>query len=269
MNKTILITGSTDGIGKLTALQLAKSGHTVYLHGRNHARLESTIQEVREASGSKNVHGFLADFSDLGAVSQMAEEVISQLAKLDILINNAGVYNSKASTNQDGLDYRFVVNYLAPYLLTERLMPLLKKSSSPRIINLGSAAQAPVNSSALLGKEQLTEQAAYAQSKLALTMWTFDLASKQPGLNALVVNPGSLLDTKMAHEAFGQVWAPAEKGADVLFDLALSEEHENASGKYFDNDQGRFGQAHPYAYDQTKIDELMSITEKLVYNISK
>ncbi|MGM8888075.1 SDR family NAD(P)-dependent oxidoreductase, partial [Psychrobacter sp. 1U2] len=145
MAKTILITGSTDGIGKLTALKLAKAGHQVYLHGRNADKLASVIAEVNAvATGAAvdNIDGFVADFSDLDAVRKMAAEVSEKLPKLDVLINNAGIYTTASATTKDGLDIRFVVNYLAPYELTNALLPLLKESDESRIINLSSAAQA-------------------------------------------------------------------------------------------------------------------------------
>lgn len=264
MSKQIFITGSTDGIGKLAAIHLAQEGHSIYLHGRNQQKLSDSIIEVKEQSGSRNVKGFLADFSDLKAVKKMSEEVKAELTHIDALINNAGVYKSQRSMVMGGLDIRFVVNYLAPYLLTKELFPLLDKAEKSRIINLGSAAQAPVNLSDLQNGEGLSDQSAYAQSKLALTMWTFHQARSRKGVSAIVVNPGSLLDTKMVQEAFGQVWAPAEKGAEILKELAISEKYDEISGAYFDNDKGGLGQAHPEAYDTGKTEDLMRVTEKLI-----
>ncbi|MEL6559243.1 MAG: SDR family NAD(P)-dependent oxidoreductase [Bacteroidota bacterium] len=264
MDKKILITGSTDGIGKLAAIQLAKEGHSVYLHGRNQQKLATSIEDVKTQSGSTQVNGFLADFSDFEAVKTMSREVKNQLPRLDVLINNAGVFNSPKACNKDGLDMRFVVNYLTPYLLTNELIPLLKNSNSPRILNLGSAAQAAINLADLKSGQKLSEQSAYAQSKLALTMWTFHLAEREKGITTIVVNPGSLLDTKMVHEAFGQVWASADKGANILRELATLEKYNDASGKYFDNDKGGFGRAHAEAYDQTKSKELIKLTEELI-----
>ena len=202
MKKTILITGSTDGIGKLAALKLANDGHEIYLHGRNADKLSGVISEMKSASGNENIKGFIADFSDLTVVRKMATTVNEELPKLDVLINNAGVYKSRATKTVDGLEIRFAVNYFAPYLLTQELLPLLKKGEMPRIINLSSAAQAPVSMEALRGAVSLEEMQAYAQSKLALTMWSVHLAEAEPDIIVIPVNPGSLLNTNMVREGW-------------------------------------------------------------------
>lgn len=268
MHKTIIITGSTDGIGKLTALKLAKEGHTVYVHGRSEAKVNKVISEIKEISNNQNIKGLVADFSDLVAVSKLAEQIKNEIPTIDILINNAGIFKSQTSQNKDGLDIRMTVNYLAPYLLTKGILQNIKNSEAPIIINLSSAAQAPVSESVLTGKEQVSENNSYAQSKLALTMWSFNLAKQYASINVIAVNPGSLLNTKMANEAYGQHWSPAEKGVNILYDLAISEDYKNDSGKYFDNDKGdpkgHFSPAHPDAYDDKKIENLISKTQNLL-----
>ncbi len=264
MKKTILITGSTDGIGKLAAIKLAKDGHEVYVHGRNAEKLEQLISEIKAQTNNENIGGFTADLSDLDAVKQMAQEVNDKLPKLDVLINNAGVFNSPVALNKDGLDMRLVVNYLAPYVLTKALLPLIEKGTSPRIINLSSAAQAAVSYEILSGKAQGDERSTYAQSKLALTMWSFHLANELDNIVVIPVNPGSLLNTRMVREAFGKHWSPADKGGDILYDLAVSEKYDSMTGKYFDNDRGGFGQAHPDAYDGAKIEKLIGATDEIL-----
>lgn len=267
--KTILITGSTDGIGKLVAIKLAKDGHQIFLHGRNPEKLKNVIEEVKQTSNNQNIDGFVADFSDLKAVSAMADEVNEKLSKLDVLINNAGIFKSTATTKYG--DIRMVVNYLAPYLLTKKTITLLEKSNNARIVNLSSAAQSPVDVNAISGAEIFNVSAAYAQSKLALTMWSFDLAEKLVDTTVIAVNPGSLLNTRMANEAYGQHWSPADKGGNILYDLAVSEEYKNSSGKYFDNDKGdpkgHFAPAHPDAYDVSKIENLIKTTETVLTKI--
>lgn len=264
MKKTILITGSTDGIGKQAAEKLAKAGHQLYLHGRNAGKLAKVMAEMKAVSQNDQIGGFVADLSDLEAVRQMAGQVENELAVLDVLINNAGIYKSPKQQNKDGLDMRMVVNYLAPYLLTRELLPLLRQSEAPRLVNLSSAAQGPVSEKVLNGTARGGLQDTYAQSKLALTMWSFHLAKLEPGLNVIAVNPGSLLDTKMVREGFGRSWSPASKGADILYQLALSDQHSEASGKYFDNDRGDFSRAHPDAYNEMKVDQLIRITNDLL-----
>lgn len=264
--KTILITGSTDGIGKLTALKLAKEGHEIYLHGRSEDKLNAVIGELKEASNNKNIKGFIADFSDLNAVRQMAKQINKDVYKLDILINNAGIYKTATNKTKDGLDIRMAVNYLAPFILTENIISVLEKATEPRIINLSSAAQSTVQKGVLSGDATVNASESYAQSKLALTMWSFSFAKQHPNITTIAVNPGSLLNTKMANEAYGQHWSPAEKGVDILYDLAVSERHKSQSGTYFDNDRGSYNNAHPDAYAEDKVKLLVTLTERIVSN---
>lgn len=267
MKKTILITGSTDGIGKLTANLFAKDGHEVYLHGRNPNKLAETINEIKTKSGNKLINGFVSDFSDLESVSLMADQIAANLPQLDVLINNAGIFKSQQIQNKNGLDIRMTVNYLASYILTNRLMELLRASSDSRILNLSSAAQSTVSLNVLQGKETQPQPDTYAQSKLALTMWSFYLAKKEPDVSVIAVNPGSLLNTKMVQEAYGNSWATADKGADILYDLAFSEKYESVTGKYYDNDKGNFDMAHRDAYDDALIADLVNVTNNLLKDL--
>ena len=262
--KTILITGSTDGIGKLAAIKLAKDGHRILLHGRNKEKLAQSIADVTSASNNENIKGLIFDLSDVNNIRAMLAQFPDSYTSIDVLINNAGVYHSNTQQSPQGLDMRFAVNYLAPFILTYGILPLLEKADAPRVINLSSAAQETVSTDALQGLETLTAQRAYAQSKLALTMWSFYFSSKYPSITTIAVNPGSLLNTKMAQEAYGQHWSPAAKGAAILYDLAISESYANSNGKYFDNDNGAFNQAHPDAYDQQKIERLILETKKIL-----
>lgn len=263
MTKTIIITGSTDGIGKLTALKLAKEGHTIYVHGRSEAKVIAVVSEIKAASGNQKIKGLVADFSDLDAVSKLSEQIKNEIPKIDILINNAGIFKTKDTLTKKGLDYRMLVNYLAPYVLTNEILPNIKKADAPRIINLSSAAQSPLSEAVLEGKEQVSENHSYAQSKLALLMWSFHLARQEPNITVIAVNPGSLLNTKMVQEAYGQHWSSAEKGVSILHDLAITEAYKNDSGKYFDNDKGSFGKAHQDAYNQEKMNTLLQVTNRI------
>ncbi|KJD36107.1 short-chain dehydrogenase [Tamlana sedimentorum] len=262
--KNILITGSTDGIGKLTALKLAKDGHQIYLHGRSEAKLKAVINEIKAASNNKNITGFVADFSDINAVKKLAEQIKKEVSTLDILINNAGVFKSPTDKTIDGLDLRMAVNYLAPFVLTESLVPILNTGLETRIINLSSAAQATVQKGVLTGDATVNASESYAQSKLALTMWSFNFAKNHPNIVTIAVNPGSLLNTKMAKEAYGQHWSPAEKGVNILYSLAVDAMHISHSGHYFDNDKGSYNKAHPDVYNMAKIKQLLSDTNALI-----
>ncbi|MEM8687537.1 MAG: SDR family NAD(P)-dependent oxidoreductase [Pseudomonadota bacterium] len=262
MPKTLLITGSTDGIGLETARQLLQDGHTVLIHGRSQAKLDSAKAELSALSAG-HVRAYLADLSDLAQVDALAAAVANDHERLDVLVNNAGIFKTPKPVTADGLDVRFVVNTLAPYLLTHRLLPLL--GTKGRVVNLSSAAQAPVDVRALAGQVALEDMSAYAQSKLAITMWSRTLAEQLPDGPAIIaLNPGSLLGSKMVKEGFGVAGSDLSIGADIIARASLSEEFARASGKYFDNDSGRFANPHSDAMDSAKSAEVTQLVEQLV-----
>ena len=264
MQKTILITGSTDGIGLETAKLLALQGHYVLLHGRNPEKLEEVQKTLLELKGAGGVEIYVADLSLMVNVKELAKTIAEKHSKIDVLINNAGVYNASNPVTQDGLDVRFAVNTIAPYLLTQRLSPLL--GTSGRVINLSSAAQSTVKLEALTGRVKLRDGAAYAQSKLALTMWSRSLALslKDSGPIIVAINPGSMLGSKMVKQAFGVTGGDIRIGAEILTRAALTDEFKTASGKYFDNDSGQFASPHPDALDTEKCQEIVSVIETVL-----
>ncbi len=263
--KTILITGSSDGIGRETAGMLLARGHRVLLHGRNAAKLKAVEAALSRMPGGGQVESYLADLSRLSEVAALARAVTERHSQLDVLINNAGVFRSPASITAGGLDVRFAVNTLAPVLLARRLLPLIGRDG--RVINVSSAAQSPVDEAALRGQRRLSDDyAAYAQSKLALTMWShrIGLALRDEGPVVVALNPGSLLGTKMVTEAFGVAGGDIRKGADILIRAALSDEFKSAAGAYFDNDSGRFAPPHADALDPTKSDAVVRAIESIL-----
>lgn len=264
MKKTILITGATDGIGLETAKMLISMGHNVLLHGRNPEKLEKVEKMLSCSLNGGYIESYVADLSSMADVEKMARAVTGKHSKLDALINNAGVFNTPIPVTKDGLDMRFVVNTIAPYLLTKRLMPLLGESS--RVVNLSSAAQAPVDTEALMGRVRLSHGEAYAQSKLAITMWSRSMALSvgDEGPAIIAVNPKSFLGSKMVKEAYGMNGGSLGIGAEILSRAALSDEFAHASGKYFDNDIGRFAQPHPDALNPQKCEEIVSIIESIL-----
>ncbi len=257
MPKTILITGATDGIGLLTARTLAAEGHTLLLHGRS---AEKLVAAAKEVGGRPET--YRADLSDLEAVAALAQEVRAGHDRIDVLINNAGVLKAPQTRTQAGLDLRFVVNTLAPWVLTRHLLPILPKGG--RVVNLSSAAQAPVDIAALRGERKLGDMEAYAQSKLAITVWTQEMARAHPdGPVFIAVNPGSLLASKMVKEGFGVAGNDLAIGAGILRRAALSDAFADASGRYFDNDAGRFAQPHAAAGDAGRVAKLMDAIRAL------
>ena len=265
MQKTILITGSTDGIGLETAKMLVSQGHHVLLHGRNLEKLENVEKVLSGLAGCGRVDSYLADLSRMVDVDAFTKAVAEQHTQLDVLINNAGIFRTQESITEEGLDVRFAVNTIAPYLITQRLLPLI--GASGRVINLSSAAQSPVNLDALTGRVRLSDELeAYAQSKLAITTWSrvMALSSKGDSPAIIAVNPGSLLDTKMVKEGFGMAGSDIRIGAEILIRAALSDEFATASGKYFDNDSGRFASPHPDTMDSEKSEGIMHAIEAVL-----
>lgn len=264
MRKTILITGSTDGIGLQTAKTLASRGHDVLLHGRNPAKLAEAEEALLALRGGGQVRSYVADLSRMAGVEALARAVTDGHDGLDVLINNAGIFRAPDSVTSDGLDVRFAVNTIAPYLLTRRLLPLF--AASGRVVNVSSAAQSPVDPEALAGRVALADMAAYAQSKLALTMWSRALArtltERDPAI--IAVNPGSMLGSKMVKEAFGVEGGDLRIGADILTRAAVADEFAAASGRYFDNDSGRFAPPHPDALDTGKSEEIVRLIEAIL-----
>ena len=269
MPKTILVTGATDGIGLETARMLVSLGHNVLLHGRSPAKLESLENRISAISDGVKVESYVADLSNMADVEAMAKAVAEKHATLDVLINNAGVFNTPDPITQDGLDVRFTVNTIAPYLLTKRLLPLIETSG--RVINLSSAAQAPVDPEALVGRTKLSDNAAYAQSKLAITMWSRSLALsfKDDGPAIIAVNPRSMLGSKMVKQAYGVTGGDLRIGAEILVRAALSDEFAAASGKYFNNDIGQFTPPHPDALDTQKCEGIVRVIEAILAEIKQ
>ncbi len=262
MTKTILITGSTDGIGLLTAQTIAKEGHTVLLHGRGAAKLEDALNKV----GGKT-ETYAADLSRMDDIQNLAAEVRKKHDRLDVLINNAGVFKVPNPVAENGFDLRFMVNTFAPYALTHALLPIIPKEG--RVVNLSSAAQAPVDLDAMQGRKQLGHNDAYAQSKLGITIWTREMAKTLPNGPVLVaVNPASLLASKMVKDSYGIEGHDLQIGADILREAALGASFADASGKYFDNDSGRFAEPHAAARDPQHSAHVMQGIEEALKKLS-
>jgi NAD(P)-dependent dehydrogenase (short-subunit alcohol dehydrogenase family) len=205
--QTILVTGATDGLGKAVARELAARGATVLLHGRDDARLDETQREIRRATGSRSLRTYRADFSSLDEVRRLAAEVERDDGQLHLLVNNAGIGSGRDGTREesaDGHELRLAVNYLAPLLLTTLLLPLLRRSEPSRIVNVASIGQAPVDFGDVMLERSYDGMRAYSQSKLALVMFTLDLAERLSADGAEVtvnaLHPASLMNTKMVYE---------------------------------------------------------------------
>ena len=259
----ILVTGATDGLGKRVARDLALKGATVLLHGRDSERGEAAVREIREETSNDKLHYYLADLSSLEQVRRLADEVRADHDRLDVLVNNAGVLTRQRTVTEDDYELTFAVNYLAPFLLTRLLLPLLCQSVPARIVNVASGAQSPVDFDDPMLERGYDGLRAYAQSKLALVMFTFDLAEELEGtsVTANSLHPASLMDTKMVLETCGSASSSVQEGADATVRLAASPKMQGITGKYFD--EQREARADKQAYNEEARARLRRLSEEL------
>jgi NAD(P)-dependent dehydrogenase (short-subunit alcohol dehydrogenase family) len=257
----ILVTGATDGLGRRVALELAGRGAAVLLHGRSEERLKAARQEIYEETSNENLGSYLADLSSLAEVRALAERVSSDHDRLDVLVNNAGVVSSERRESEDGFELTFTVNYLAHFLLTNLLLPLLRDSA--RIVNVASAGQSPIDFDDVMLERGYDSMRAYGQSKLAQIMFTFSLAERLrgTGVTANALHPASLMDTKMVRDTFGYTMSTVEEGTDATVRLAVSPELEGVTGRYFDG--LREGRANRQARDAEARERLWNLSEEL------
>ena len=263
--KTVLITGSSDGLGKEVALLAARAGATVLLHGRSRAKSEPVLDEVR-AAGSKDAELYLADLSSLEDVRRLAEEVSARHRRLDVLLNNAGVALFGGEPRQltaDGRELHFQVNYLSHFLLTRRLLPLLEAATPARIVNVSSLGQAPVDFEDVMLEHGYSGERGYCQSKLAQIMFTFDLSEqlKGSGVTVTALHPGTFMNTKMVTDAGFAPRSKLEDGAAATYRLAASPEVEGQTGVFYN--QLSLGRANDQAYDVKARRELWNLSLRL------
>jgi NAD(P)-dependent dehydrogenase (short-subunit alcohol dehydrogenase family) len=260
---TILVTGATDGLGKRVALELAAKGATVLLHGRNPERLESALEEIGRETSNERSRPYLADFSSLNQVRSLAEWVLSDHDRLDALVNNAGVIVQERKESEDGYELIFAINYLAHFLLTHLLLPLLRDSTPARIVNVASVGQSPIDFGDVMTERGYDGMKAYTRSKLAQIMFTFELAGRlrDTGVSANALHPASLMDTKMVLETFGYTMSTVQEGTDATVRLVVSPELEGVTGRYYEGQ--REGRANRQAYDAEARERLWALSEEL------
>jgi NAD(P)-dependent dehydrogenase (short-subunit alcohol dehydrogenase family) len=252
---TALVTGATDGLGRGVAERLAGEGATVLLHGRSPDRVAAAASEIRAATGNDRLDTYIADLAALDEVRSLAEGVESKNESLHVLINNAGIGSGKPdlSTRQesrDGYELRFAVNYLAGFLLTLQLLPLLRASAPARVVNVASAGQSPIDFDDVMLERHYSGTRAYTQSKLAQVMFGFELAERVPAEEITVnsLHPATYMPTKIVLEPGGRPMDSLEEGVAATARLALSPDLDGVSGRYFEREVE--ARAEDQAYDR-------------------
>jgi NAD(P)-dependent dehydrogenase (short-subunit alcohol dehydrogenase family) len=254
--QTILITGSTQGLGRRVARELAARGATVLLHGRDQGRLQEAAAETGAA------RTYLADLSSLSQVRRLAGEVTENEDRLDVLVNNAGmIATNERQESEDGYELGFAVNYLSHFLLTELLLPLLRASAPSRIVNVSSAGQSPIDFEDVMLERDYENYRSYGQSKLAQVMHALELAERETAVTANALHPATLMDTKMVRQTFGQGRTSVEEGAEATLRLIADPELDGVTGRYFDG-TGE-STADPQAYDAEARKRLWALSEEL------
>jgi len=261
--KTALITGATDGVGRVVARQLGKRGWRVLVHGRDGERGEAVVREIEQSGGAASF--MAADLAALAEVRALAAGVRQATDRLDLLINNAGIgtAGSGRQVSQDGHELRFAVNYLAGFLLTYSLLPLLKASAPARIVNVSSAGQQAIDFSDVMLEKRYSGVAAYCQSKLAQIMFTVDLAQELKGAGIIVnaLHPSTYMNTTMVRRAGVTPASTVETGAEAILQLAVSPGLEGKSGLYFNvMNEAR---ANAQAYDARARQQLRDLSLRL------
>jgi NAD(P)-dependent dehydrogenase (short-subunit alcohol dehydrogenase family) len=230
---TVLVTGATDGLGLEVARRLAASGSTVLAHGRDQAKLDRVVAELGDGAS-----GYLADLGSLEQTREFARRVAAEHDELDILINNAGVITHQRETSVDGYELVFAVNYLAHFLITLELLPVLSQTPGSRIVNVSSLGQAAINfDDVMLENGSWNPGRAYSQSKLAQILFTVELAERlplggSPTVNAL--HPSTYMDTKMVRDSGTTPITSVDAGAEATLRLAVGDDVDGVSGRFYD-----------------------------------
>jgi NAD(P)-dependent dehydrogenase (short-subunit alcohol dehydrogenase family) len=264
--KTVLITGSTDGVGRYVAAKLAAAGANVLIHGRDEARAKTLADEIRR-DGHGEPTFYQADLSSLAGAHKLAETVLAKHKRLDLFVSNAGIGStSPGSTRQisaDGHELRFAVNYLSGFLLARLLLPLLKASAPSRIVNVASLGQHPLDFDDVMLTKGYTGTRAYAQSKLAQIMFTIDLAQELAGSGVTVnaLHPATYMNTTMVREGGITPISTVEQGGDAILHLAAGDDMTGKTGLFFNGMQP--SKANPQAYDGVARQRLLTLSLQL------
>lgn len=264
--KTVLITGSTDGVGRYVALKLAEAGARVLIHGRDTKRAQTLADEIKRISGREPMF-YQADLSSLAEVREFAQLVLDDQERLDVFVSNAGIGSLNEGparqVSRDGHELRFAVNYLAGFLLAHLLLPRLKASGPARIVNVASLGQHPIDFDDVMITRNYSGARAYAQSKLSQIMFTADLAEALAGSGVTVnaLHPATYMNTTMVRASGAAPMSTVEQGGEAILRLIHGDDVADRSGLFFDGK--RETRANPQAYDAEARRKLRALSLKL------
>jgi NAD(P)-dependent dehydrogenase (short-subunit alcohol dehydrogenase family) len=267
-DRTILVTGATDGLGRGLAAKLAAEGAAVLIHGRDDARGRETVEQIRASTGNQRLHWYRADLGSLQQTRALADQLTREHDRLDALVNNAGIGTTtgglaRREESRDGYELRFAVNYLAGYLLTHRLISLLERSAPARIVNVASAGQAPIEFDDVMLEQRYDAVRAYCQSKLAQIMFTIDLAEElhDRDVTATCLHPASYMPTKIVRADGINPISSIEDGVSATLRLVAGPELAGVSGVYYNG--LRPASPHPQAQDPRARRRLRELSDHL------
>ncbi|MEN8137768.1 MAG: SDR family NAD(P)-dependent oxidoreductase [Bacteroidota bacterium] len=261
-NKIILLTGATDGIGKRTAYKLAQGGAVLLMHGKNIEKGREIRDEIIKQTQNKNVYYFNSDFSSFREIKKLSDEIHKQFSHIDILVNNAGIYEREKIILPNGLEKNFMVNHLAGFNLTLKLLDLLKKSQEARIINVSSMIHAnSIDFENLNAEKFYSGDNAYSLTKLCNILFTYELSDLLMNDNITVntMHPG-VINTKLLKAGWGAIGSSVDEGAKRILYLADSQEVTGVSGEYFMNDKSV--KSADISYDKSTREKLWIISHK-------
>jgi NAD(P)-dependent dehydrogenase (short-subunit alcohol dehydrogenase family) len=257
-----LVTGSTDGLGREVARRLAAEGAHVIIHGRNAERGKAVVDEINKA-GKGSARFYAADFASLAEVRRFADEILRDYGRLDLLVNNAGIFVREAErkVSADGHEMHFAVNYLSGFLLTHRLLPRLEKGHSPRIVNVSSLSAAPIDFDDVMITKGYSGNRGYGQSKLSQVLFTKDLAEslKPKGIVVYALHPATYMDTTMVRSGGLTPRSTVDEGATATMHAISTT--TDPSGTYFNG--LKVGTPHAQSDDVVARRKLRELSAKL------
>jgi NAD(P)-dependent dehydrogenase (short-subunit alcohol dehydrogenase family) len=274
MKNTVLISGVTGAIGGAAALEIANTGANVVLLARNKSKLEQLKKDIVQKSGNNDIDILVADLSEIASIKNATKEFKQKYGRLDALVNVAAIYSGKREMTKDNLESMFAVNHVAPFILANELIGLLKESKG-RVVTVSAPSTTKLNFDDLQGEQKFSALTVFGASKMMNLMFTYSLARRLEGtgVSATVLHPG-VVKSNLTDEMpailkfiFGLIAGKPDAAAKMLSALAVNAQYENTNGKFFKYN-GKEMKSSTYSYDENLQEKLWTLTEKIVKTVS-